>query len=139
MASRLETFNATAVVVFDDLYQSFPHGVSLYNFELVPRVREILGDDEVNKGDVAASVIWLAKNNYVTWERHALKDEGTGAHYSLSDKGLIALQRAPDALGPSLANRVKELATDGAQEAGKQAISNVIGEVIGSALKSMMG
>lgn len=150
--SNIETFNTLAALVFEQLYEEFPVPVMLDNDEIAQslgvqgyRVREAPGFPGskivTDYGELLdGSSFWQFYQAALTW----LQDEGLvrepeDRHFVLTSAALTALNAQPDALKEPLGKRLQGVAGKATSEAGRAAIAEAVGQVIGVAFRHFLG
>jgi hypothetical protein len=152
MTDNIENFNAISGLIFAQLYARFPmkedldevaiakalgveiidasapdwSGPKLYNF------------GEVSPGLPLRKMLWAA----CTWLRDErfIRAEGEFADREmvLTTKALTAMNAHPKSLDGTLGKRLQSAAKSAGTEAGKKAISETVGQIIGAAAKSFL-
>ena len=150
--SNIDRFNQYAGFFLARLYESFPVPVDLDCHEAVYH-RPLLGtpgegsisDKELQRASCDAEVAfaahtlkWLSETGYFKAEYFRLHDV-QAIRVVLTPKGFEALNAAPASLtrsGP-LGQQLSDLSKSAANEAGKAAIGEIVGQIIGVALKGL--
>lgn len=151
MAENIDNFNAVTGLVFAQLYSVFPVRQDL-NEKIIAdamgveafEVEGFSGGEEpiYNFGEIApglkfrklvlAVTCWLRDEGFV-------RAEGQRADLNmvLTAKALTALNATPRALEGTLGSKLTTAAKHAGTEAGRSAIAETVGQVIGAAVKSM--
>lgn len=150
MSAAISDFNTVTGLIFDQLYQSFPEPSPIS----VAAIAEAMGLKalEVQKGNepwepdigepfealpsgralsefVDATIHWLSEEGFVRTGRFGLS--------VLTAKALTIMNATPDSLnGESLGATLSGAAKEAGTEAGRAAISETVGQIIGAAAKA---
>jgi hypothetical protein len=145
---NVDRFGQMTLAIFDQLLESFPiptaidQGAMLTAMGLTPSLTDNgdgFGPRVRNWRELDADVpLYRVYINTLDWlldENFLRKD---GDEFVLSSKALAALQSVPPAVGgQSLGSKVSSTAKDMAGEAGRSAVGELVGQVIGAAIRSM--
>jgi hypothetical protein len=151
MSEAISDFNTVTGLIFDQLYQSFPTPSPIR----VEAIADAMGLKalEVQEGDepwmptvgepyealpsgralvdfVDATIRWLSEEGFIR--------TGTFRESVLTAKALTIMNATPDSLnGESLGATLSGAAKSAGTEAGRAAISETVGQIIGAAAKAM--
>ncbi|WP_428029794.1 hypothetical protein [Ancylobacter sp.] len=132
--SDREVGDAWMAHILGSLYERWPRRVDFSALDLgaktslePPRDPEEFFDDLIR---------FLDRNGYVDADQRI---EGSAFGVALTDKGLSTLGSPIEADQKALGTRLKEAATEAGKETGRHVIAELVGLVIGSALKSASG
>jgi hypothetical protein len=143
---NIQRFNLIALVLFNNLYESFPSGIDIDALKVghnaVPK-DESYDDQAWDFGAVAYDVVlWLAEEGFLRYENPNHTREFFNARLTM--KGLTVLGYVPTSLQPSgpkepLINRVRRVLAGGAEKAAAEGVSTILGQVFSLALANCMG
>ncbi|MEQ8789886.1 MAG: hypothetical protein RIC55_26565 [Pirellulaceae bacterium] len=162
---NIDHFNSYAATIFAKLYTSFPEPIMLDHGTLAEEHLQQLGHAAWEPDVIAAAVQgdkrlerepqqrttefrsqeslawhtirWLAKCSYIQANEQVNDESRNACRYVLSPKGFEALSAAPESLkskksiGATLADAGKNVAS----QAGRKALSELVGAAIGAALR----
>lgn len=153
MTKNIEYFNTVVGIVFDELYAKFPITVKLDEAKIAKTMGATVTDqspinwpeDEprlIDYGKLTENIpfeilLWSTVN----W----LHDEGFVRHLAdvkseitLTSKALSVLNATPEAFDKPTGARLNELAKNAGSEAGRQAIGETVGYIIGAVAKGII-
>jgi hypothetical protein len=139
--SNLELFNLYATRILAQLYDEFPVARGMVDEDIAFPPAERTGrldgaPDIAHKIKVAEQTrFWLRDTGYL------IEREGNTYRYVLSPKALEVLNASPEALAvkETLGNQMKKVAKDATTEGTKKVAADLMGQFIGSAVRSMIG
>lgn len=139
---NIEFFNAFTIALFNHLYANFPTPISV-------NARDVIGEVLAKEQDDAA---WYEKGQAAGHTANFLADEGfityIDAHVSaglflgvrLTAKGLAALNATPDSIEKHepLIRKVRATVAQGAKAAGKEAMHQLVQNILTAGIKAAM-
>jgi hypothetical protein len=147
---NIEIFNALVGLIFDQLYRSFPIPTSINTDEIAQSlgVQGYTTSDTILPGRtivsewglISSTSFWDLYNGSIDWlkdERFVREPEHES--FVLTADALAALNARPSSLSMPLGKRLGEAATNVGTEAGRAAISEVVGQLIGAAARGLIG
>lgn len=152
MTDNIDHFNEIVGLVFDQLYRSFPIETDI-DEEAIARALavEIINDTpkdwpapkilnfgEIQEGTpfrvfLRSTLSWLTSEGFVTGN-----DGNPQKGVRLSAKALTVLNASPSALSQSLGARLGDVVKGAGTEAGRSAIGETVGQIIGGFTKSIL-
>ncbi|MEM8823681.1 MAG: hypothetical protein AAGF30_08740 [Pseudomonadota bacterium] len=160
----LELFNVVVGLIFDSLVREFPMwrrltpgylGKSFETLVDFAEAEEVLPTGRIRQAKdnymlrsnvppdmyIKESVDWLVAEGFLLGRNTPIGRDGIQSltEHTLSARTLEILNRPMPGLGQSYANRLSDAARAGGGEAGKAAIGEIVGQIIGAATKSMAG
>jgi hypothetical protein len=152
MSDNFQNFSTVAGLIFAQLQRSFPTPVDLDEVELAKSLGREIGEEEVSlpwENELVAELGEIAPGedfrkfvwNACIW----LRDEGfiradgsrAATRMVLTTKALSALNATPVALEGTLGSKLTTAANQASTEAGRSAIAETVGQLIGAAVKYM--
>lgn len=150
---NIERFNLYTAYLFGKLYEEFPVHREIIAAEVVdalklPPLEKLAKNHDARSTDanfVAHTLLWLVDTGYIILREGG----GNRKRYVLSPKAFEALHAtlsalegkkgtaAEESVGDKLVAASKDLGKEVASEAKKEAISKMVGEVIGYAFRAM--
>jgi hypothetical protein len=137
-----EKFNIFAAYIFDALYKNHPMDIDIDFNELLKFFDGENSSISASDRDVFLNtVFWFERYGYIraTIAERLLSGEIVVSGLSLTEKGLLALTCRPVAVPESLSAQIKSAASSIGTEAGKSAVAEFVGTLVGAATKQMIG
>lgn len=150
-SNRIDHFNTMVGHIFAQLYESFPvprdiDEVAIADAMGVPKRKragaftELYDFGNLESGDpfgalLLPTLIWLRDEGFIRAE---------GRDYPASDiiltsKALVAMNATPAGLDKPLGARLSDAAKDGGKAVGNAAMTEIVGQVLGSVVRGWMG
>lgn len=140
---NIKAFNYLTLVVFDQLYKTFPETREIDSFRFV--VETALAHENGAKESKYAQLLpdtmkWLGDEGFIKWQKDNLKGKYTGVTLTL--KGLTVLGYLPTSIADSkgenqtIIERVRSILSRGADGAATEAVKSIIGSGFALALDS---
>lgn len=149
MTTRIEKFNQLVAYIFDHLYNSFPIADYL-DLETMARRFDVESQPYVPNGMVITTRSRVYGDvfegvNFETFVDNTvafLKSEGfiddDRGELRLTSKALLILNAPMEGLGMSRGSKLHEAVKEVGAEARKTAVSEVVGSIIGAAVKGLI-
>lgn len=147
---NVEYFNAIAGLVFDQLYRSFPIPAAINTDDLAQSLgvqgyttseslipgRTLVADWGMLSGTsfwelYGGTLQWLKAERFIREPEHET--------WVLTAEALAALSARPASLSAPMGKRLAQAAGNVGTEAGRAAISEVVGQLIGAVAKGLLG
>lgn len=149
-ADNVELFNTLVGLVFDQLYRSFPIPARL-DTDMIAKGMDVVGyatSDTIMPGQTIVSdwgmlsqtSFWHIYKGSLDWlEAESFIREVEHEEWVLTASALSALNSRPASLSAPIGKRLADVATQAGTEAGRAAISELVGQLIGSAARGFLG
>jgi len=132
-----ERANIIAGAIFAVLLENWPKDASLIPEKILTPIIEKPTSDDVNV--FRGLVNWLRDEGYIRYKSANMS--GAFALVVLSEKGLRTLNAIPVGISgtKTFGEKIVEASKDVSKESAKKAIADLVGQMIGGVIKSLVG